>query len=99
MDDGHAQEIDWMDFDEAAQSNSMVNTLAVEVPHSDFLPLNTVIVDTPGEGSLSDCGGDWRGALALARAIAFAKSVVFQGAIARRRRNGDERLIDAPRAG
>ena len=39
------------------------------------------------------------GALAAAGALALAKSGAFQSAAARRRRNGDERLIDAPRAG
>ena len=38
------------------------------------------------------------GALATAGVLA-AKSGAFQSAAARRRRNGDERLIDAPRAG
>lgn len=39
------------------------------------------------------------GALAAAGALALAKSGVVQSASARRRRNGDDRLIDAPRAG
>jgi hypothetical protein len=39
------------------------------------------------------------GALAAAGALALAKSGALQSAAARRRRNGDDRLIDAPRAG
>ena len=51
--DGAMQEIEWMDFDESVQSDGIAETLVVEVPHSDFLKKGTIIVDTPGEGSLS----------------------------------------------
>ena len=53
MPDGETQEIDWIAFDESAQSDDAHETLIVEVPHSDFLQEGTIIVDTPGEGSLS----------------------------------------------
>ena len=52
-DSGASQEIDWMEFDELAQSGNAFNTLAMEVPQSEILPKDAVIIDTPGEGSLS----------------------------------------------
>lgn len=50
--EGSEEEISWMDFDEAVQSEGAESALAVEVPPGEWIPDGVEIIDTPGEGSL-----------------------------------------------
>lgn len=53
QEDGAMQEINWMDFDEKLQDDASSTHLLMEIPKQQWLPDGFVLVDTPGEGSLS----------------------------------------------
>lgn len=50
---GETLEIDWMEFDSLVQKEDAAETLILEVPQCEYLPDGVMVVDTPGEGSLT----------------------------------------------
>ena len=50
---GETIEIDWMEFDSLVQKEGAAETLILEVPQCEYLPDGVMVVDTPGEGSLT----------------------------------------------
>ncbi len=50
---GETIEIDWMEFDSLVQKEDAAETLILEVPQCEYLPDGVMVVDTPGEGSLT----------------------------------------------
>ena len=49
---GTDEQLSWMEFDEAIQSETDASLLVVEAPQKEWIPTGVTFVDTPGEGSL-----------------------------------------------